>query len=410
MAEGESDLDFTFSDEDGEELDEEALIEADFEDPLSEDALRELTCADNLENVSFFDIKINAAEHSLHLIGERLPNLRELKLNGSNIPSMRDLGSSYPSLSVLWMSRCNLADLNGVTSLSKVQELYLSFNMIADLSPLMGLETLQILDLDSNLVADWESIEYLSSCSSLHTLTLESNPIQRSDMYRRRVVEMLSSLQCLDDQPVTAEDKMRAPLPSPTAHSKSNGSIHSSRNSTPSIPEEPEEHELIAESIRSSRPPIPALNPFSRKLSTRPQSARGFVRVSTPLSRPLSAMSFPGGPSTPRSSSSLGRPSTPSSHSAGLSDKTVPTEEAEEEDGSSSLTFGTEETFAGTPLRALRYKRKASNQALTKELDIRSLIKTFKADSESISAFMQREFRPPASRSLERPRTSAGHR
>jgi len=46
------------------------------------------------------------------------------------------------------MPRCNLEDLDGVTAMVNLKELYLAYNDITDLSPLSLMTQLQILDLE----------------------------------------------------------------------------------------------------------------------------------------------------------------------------------------------------------------------------------------------------------------------
>lgn len=60
----------------------------------------------------------------------------------------RDLGSSFPVLRVLWMARCNLEDLDGVTAMNSLKELYLAYNDITDLSPLSMMDGLEVIDLE----------------------------------------------------------------------------------------------------------------------------------------------------------------------------------------------------------------------------------------------------------------------
>ena len=88
----------------------------------------------------------------LSAAGERLPNLRELKLSGSHISSLRELGTALSSVEVLWVSRCGLHDLQGLTAFGSLKELFASFNDINDLSGAAGSEALEVLDLDSNSV------------------------------------------------------------------------------------------------------------------------------------------------------------------------------------------------------------------------------------------------------------------
>ena len=62
-----------------------------FHDPLSEDGLRQYLGTDDLQSVRFLEMRVESREVPLELLGERLPNLRELKLSGSHIESIRNL-------------------------------------------------------------------------------------------------------------------------------------------------------------------------------------------------------------------------------------------------------------------------------------------------------------------------------
>ncbi len=86
--------------------------------------------------------------HSMHLIGKYVPKLEQLKLNNSFVQSIRDLGTGFQSLTVLWMARCHLCDLEGLGSLSALKEAYFAFNEIKELNTISMLENLQILDLE----------------------------------------------------------------------------------------------------------------------------------------------------------------------------------------------------------------------------------------------------------------------
>jgi len=58
-------------------------------------------------------VRINTDDIVLRDLGARLPNLSELKLNSSNVLSFRDLGTSFASLTVLWLARSNVHELDG---------------------------------------------------------------------------------------------------------------------------------------------------------------------------------------------------------------------------------------------------------------------------------------------------------
>ncbi|XP_055271109.1 leucine-rich repeat-containing protein 56 isoform X3 [Moschus berezovskii] len=173
-----------------------------------------LAQVDNLRLVSVLEMCVNTRENSLGSFGLHLPNLSQLKLNGSCLGSLRDLGTSLGHLRVLWLARCGLADLDGISAFPALKELYLSYNDIWDLSPLCLLEQLEVLDLEGNCVEDPGQLRYLQLCPRLATLTLEGNPlclwpgpgpahqVPRSYNYRAEVRKLIPQLQVLDELPV----------------------------------------------------------------------------------------------------------------------------------------------------------------------------------------------------------------
>ncbi|XP_021119713.1 leucine-rich repeat-containing protein 56 isoform X3 [Heterocephalus glaber] len=135
---------------------------------------------------------------------------------------LRDLGTSLGHLQVLWLARCGLADLDGISSFPALQELYVSYNNISDLSPLCLLDQLKVLDLEGNSVEDLEQVRYLQLCPRLTTLTLEGNlvclqpaagPANKAPgcyNYRAEVRKLVPQLCILDEVPTTCAD-----LPAP---------------------------------------------------------------------------------------------------------------------------------------------------------------------------------------------------
>ena len=138
--------------------------------------------------------------------GERLPNLRELKLSGSHISSLRELGTALSSVEVLWVSRCGLHDLQGLTAFGSLKELFASFNDINDLSGAAGSEALEVLDLDSNSVADVAQLDYLGECDALTSITFEGNPVASVAGFRTALARALPRLEYLDDMPFSADE------------------------------------------------------------------------------------------------------------------------------------------------------------------------------------------------------------
>ncbi|KAI8918539.1 hypothetical protein DFJ77DRAFT_530622 [Powellomyces hirtus] len=197
---------------------------------LSSEKLIALTGAQDLNNVHFLEMKVDIRRTSLGSLGKLLPELQHIKLNNSYIPSIRDIGSGFTNLTVLWMARCDLSDLDGIASMFSLEEVYLAHNEISDLSSLGMLEALQVLDLEGNAVEDLEQIEYLGLCSMLRQLTISNNPLrldseddggedEQPPKLRRKqarygaeirhsICTSLPQIAILDDVPVTARDRL----------------------------------------------------------------------------------------------------------------------------------------------------------------------------------------------------------
>lgn len=92
----------------------------------------------DLSRATKLTLKADANELPLSSLLSHVPGLLELNLNGSILTSPRDIGSGLSRLRVLWVCRCSLPTLQGLGSLSCLEELYASFNDIQDLSPLGG--------------------------------------------------------------------------------------------------------------------------------------------------------------------------------------------------------------------------------------------------------------------------------
>nr|XP_056707685.1 leucine-rich repeat-containing protein 56 [Euleptes europaea] len=178
---------------------------------LSPSKLQALTGLDDLRQVRALEMRVDTRENSLGNFGAYLPNLKQLKLNNSVLTSVRDLGTVLPHLQVLWMTRCGLSDLDGISSCCSLKELYVAYNNIADLSPLSLLEHLEILDLEGNSIEDLGQVQYLGLCTKLTTLTMEGNLIclkpspQSSEgtdyNYRAEVRKLIPHLKSLDEVP-----------------------------------------------------------------------------------------------------------------------------------------------------------------------------------------------------------------
>ena len=168
---------------------------------------RALAGARPLEEVRRLTVKVDAQEQPVSILGEMLPNLQHLNLSRSVLPSIRDLGTSLRRLRVLWLVRCGLADLDGISVLANLQELYLSFNGVRDLGPLALHDKLEVLDLEANCVSSVASLDSLSTCPRLTYLSMEANPLCVLSSYRRIVAQRVPQLESLDDVPIQASDR-----------------------------------------------------------------------------------------------------------------------------------------------------------------------------------------------------------
>ncbi|TNN00557.1 hypothetical protein fugu_011803 [Takifugu bimaculatus] len=144
---------------------------------LSRKKLEQLCGTEDLSHVTLLQICVDTQENTLGNFGVYLPKLLQLRMNNSVIKSMRDLGTALYHLQVLWMTRCSLRDLSGVSNFSSLKELYLAYNSISELSQVGMLENLQLLDLEGNDVDDLVQVQYLGLCGKLQTLILEGNPV-----------------------------------------------------------------------------------------------------------------------------------------------------------------------------------------------------------------------------------------
>lgn len=168
-------------------------------DDISEDMLRQHCGLDDLTEVEQLDFKADGAVHRIETLGQYLPNLRRLRLSNSSISCMRDLGTALINVEVLWMSQCGLRDLDGVTVLSSLTELYIPFNEVADVSQLKWLDDLAVLDLEGNAVSGMAEVAELRRCRRLLDLSLSGNPVCcEGDYSRNSVLGMLPQVNVLD--------------------------------------------------------------------------------------------------------------------------------------------------------------------------------------------------------------------
>ena len=75
---------------------------------LPDERVRELAGIAALDQVHHLTFSVDTAENSLGDLGRRLPALKHLRLDGSNVGTLRELGTGFSGLSVLWLARSSL--------------------------------------------------------------------------------------------------------------------------------------------------------------------------------------------------------------------------------------------------------------------------------------------------------------
>ncbi len=211
----ENEINFIDMDRD-DELDEKIREELEiFNDiaGLSEEKLAEIIGVevDRLEKVTKVEMKVDLSYNSLQYGGEILKGLQQLKLSNSIITSLRDIGNSFRNLEILWVSKCGLKDLAGLSSFPKLSELYAPYNNINDLSDIIFHSSLEILDLEGNDIQDLKAVANLKTLDKLNSLALGSNPVCSLGDYEKQVCDLLPQIQYLNDEP---RDQIQARLPS----------------------------------------------------------------------------------------------------------------------------------------------------------------------------------------------------
>ena len=123
-------------------------------------------------------LKIDKNFNMMNDIGFRLPNLIDLDLQGSEIESIMDIGTSFNKLEKLNVSGCGLTDLSGIICFQNLKELNASNNKITDLIDIEMCEELKYLDLSNNLITDGNNLLFLNSCPKLQKVILTGNKMK----------------------------------------------------------------------------------------------------------------------------------------------------------------------------------------------------------------------------------------
>ena len=151
----------------------------------------------DLQKLQKLTIRINGSYGLLNQFGQRLNNLKFLKLNDSFIQSIEDLGSNFKNLKILQINNCKLKDLTGIICFEQLEIFEAKNNEISDLIELEMSSSIKKLNLENNLIANEQNIYFLSSLEDLEYINLLGNPIKN---YEQKLKDLLPNLKEINIQ------------------------------------------------------------------------------------------------------------------------------------------------------------------------------------------------------------------
>ncbi|XP_056603422.1 leucine-rich repeat and guanylate kinase domain-containing protein isoform X1 [Triplophysa dalaica] len=137
---------------------------------------------------------------------EKCERLSHLSLANNSISCIS--GLDHLPLRELCLSGNAIQKIENLQTLRKLQVLDLSCNRIQSLSGLQTLYLIGTINLQSNLISEIKEASHLHDLKLLRDLNLLKNPVQEKDDHRLAWIFLLQHLTLLDQQTVTAEEKV----------------------------------------------------------------------------------------------------------------------------------------------------------------------------------------------------------
>ncbi|TMW60123.1 hypothetical protein Poli38472_000165 [Pythium oligandrum] len=135
-------------------------------------------------------------------------------LLGSSTYEIEAMPPRLEALEILRLSHNQITNIDEVVGLPRLVELELAHNKLKQLASLEHCYRLQHLDLAFNALEDVNELNYLIQLSFLQHLTLQGCPIaEQTDskvFYRARVLRRLQQLVQLDEDEISAKEKVKA--------------------------------------------------------------------------------------------------------------------------------------------------------------------------------------------------------
>ena len=135
----------------------------------------------DLSSLKKLSVIITSDYGLLNQFGNFLPELKLLKLNGSNILSFNDIGTNFNKIECLQMKNCHLKDLSGIICMQNLQILDIENNEISDLIDIDMCSELKKIILKNNKIKESDNLTFLSSLTNLEYLDMRNNPICESE-------------------------------------------------------------------------------------------------------------------------------------------------------------------------------------------------------------------------------------
>eukprot|EP01138_Halocafeteria_seosinensis_P013452 gb/GECG01013738.1/.p1 GENE.gb/GECG01013738.1/~~gb/GECG01013738.1/.p1 ORF type:complete len:717 (+),score=92.06 gb/GECG01013738.1/:1-2151(+) len=324
--------------------------------------LIQLTGVQDLEVVQKVQLGINTSDVSASALGEYLPNLRSLTLDGSVMSSIRDLGTKLRNLRFLFIANCGVTDLDGICALEALEELHAPYNRVSDAAPLALHDQLQVLDLRNNLIRGVDQLSNLCSCPQLKTLTLQGNPVASNVSYRRLARHFLPNVVTLDGEEYGANDKRPPSVEELAGEDEFSASsdvvtqerLVSSRGSLQTISHEDSVTSSIFDDDRDDTIYAPKVSPRVRSAESGTASSLSKSLPDVSPQRPHTTGNLNISVGNIPSDSNTARERYREDHRSEM-------QQGESRDAS-GLTHGTNTVFAGNPVMAMRRRKQSSEE------------------------------------------------
>ncbi|XP_067825865.1 centriolin isoform X2 [Heptranchias perlo] len=142
---------------------------------------------------------------------EKCEKLLVLNLSNNLIEKIEKLDKQF-KLRELSLSYNRIRKIEGLEHMVNLQNLNLAGNDIEQIPAWIGkkLRSLHVLNLKQNNITSLQDVAKLKPLKELTSLTLADNPLASLPHYRLYVIYHLRSLNCLDGQPVTIQERQEA--------------------------------------------------------------------------------------------------------------------------------------------------------------------------------------------------------